>query len=94
MENLVSFVDSLLLAKRSTCGVQFPVSTAPGLLNNGDRSSMQHQERWADEMAALQAIYDSDMTCISEGAVQIQVRPRWVDSTSGTSTHEEICKLN
>lgn len=55
---------------------------------------MQHQERWADEMAALQAIYDSNMTCIPEGAVQIQVRPRRVDSTLGASTHEEICKLN
>jgi hypothetical protein len=94
MDNLVSFVDSLLLSQRSTCGVRLPVLTAPGLLNDGDRGSMQHQERWADEMEALQAIYDLDMTCISEGAVQIQVRPRRVDSTSATSIHQEICKLN
>lgn len=87
MDDLVSLVDTSLSAPANGTphpiggSPQPPAGNAPTVDAAGfsPGSAQEYLDRWTDELAALQAIYDSDVTCIAEGAVRIRVRPRQGD---------------
>ncbi|GAQ88442.1 hypothetical protein KFL_004280130 [Klebsormidium nitens] len=80
MDDLVSFVDTILSSPVNLTGgsSQASAGSAPTLTPGLDpvAAPQEYLERWADEVAALRAIYDSDVTCIAEGVVRIRLRPR------------------